>query len=449
MVAPALTPDDFGGPDPVPTPQSAPRGGKLYLMPPEDVLRLVYQSTATRWDAFSSRPGYGVTPERVWSVFRQAEMGMPRLQCDLFEDIAENDGHLTGLINNRVETLSGNDFVVRPGGTDERARLGAARLQAALEQINVHEFIEHQLMVFWYGYAASEPVWSLVDGWWVPVWFWNMQPQRFVFTIQAEPRLTTETNLWPGEILTPSWMFSCARHRIPARAGAGRCATWWSVFKKMSVRDWIVFAEKFGIPIPMGIWNERAGETSRQVVEQAIIDIGEAGQAVMSDLCKIVFADLPMRSGDASSMHPAVVNMCNAEMSKLITGATLTVEAGGPGSFAQAKTHENRGINLERADARRLARTFRRTIGRMFNLLNGIPTTELPPYLWLKVMPDPAALLTRAQSASILANELGMELEEDDLRYEHDFRAPISPASAVTGTKNQPPNGQTPPPAGP
>lgn len=442
MLVPA---DDFGGADLAletrATPASMPRGGKLYLMPPDEVLRAAYQSTTTRWDAYSTRPGYGVTPERVWAVFRQAEMGVPRAQMDLFEDIAENDGHLTGLINNRVESLSGKDFVCRPGASNDRARVAAAQLQAAMSVINVHEFIEHQLMAFWYGYAASEPVWELVGGWWVPVWFWNMQPQRFVFTELGEMRLTTEGNTWPGDRLSPSWIVNCGRHRILVRAGAGRCATWWAVFKRMSIRDWIVFAEKFGIPIPLGFWNERAGEPSRIAVEQALVDIGEAGQAVLSDLCKIVFADLPMRGGDASSMHPAIVATCNAEMSKLIAGATTNIEAGGPGSFAQAKVHADRGISLELADAMRFARTSRRTLGRRFAYLNGLTITDAP-FVWIKVMPDPQALLTRAQTASILANELGMELEQEDIRQEFDFRAPISPASAVRGTKNKPTDGQ-------
>jgi phage gp29-like protein len=417
---------------------------KLRMMPPDQVRSMIgrVQSTPSHVDVYSDRPGYGLTPERIFHVFRDAEQGMTRTQCNLFEDVLENDGHLQGHVNNRIETLAGKEWLVKPGDPlDEAAKKGAEVLGAAMRRANTFQLIEHQLQAFWIGWAASEPVWQFVDGWWVPIWFVNMPAQRFAFPYDSdELRLTSTLNPYPGEPLGAHWMVNMTRHRRLARGGAGRCATWWSCFKRMSVRDWIVFAEKFGIPIPIGVWNERAGDESRKVVEQAVIDIGEAGQAVMSELCKIVFADIPQRGGDASALHPSIVALCNAEISKLITGATLTSEAGGPGSFALGKVHENRGLALLVYDAMRLKNTFRQTVGRDFNRLNGLAGRP-EPELELQVLPETDPL-TRVKVASILAKELGMELDETQLRQEFKFRAPQSPESAVKATP-------TPSPAGP
>lgn len=413
---------------------------QLRLLPPDDARELMarLQSTSSRWDVYSARPGYGLTPERVYRIFRQAEQGYPREQCDLLEDVQENDGHLQGLVNNRIETLIGKEWLIKPGDTnDEACKTSAGVLQNALQRANTFQLIEHQVQAFWIGWAASEPVWEFVDGWWVPTWFVNMPAQRFVFPSDNDQlRLSTELNQYPGEQLGSHWMINMTRHRRLARGGAGRCATWWSLFKRMSVRDWIVFAEKFGIPIPMGIYSERAGDESRKVVEQAVIDIGEAGQAVMSELCKITFAEVPLRSGDASALHPSVVALCNAELSKLITGATLTADSGGPGSFALGKVHAARGIALEVADAMRLRNTFRHTVGRDFMRLNGLGSLPAP-MLDVQVLPETDPL-TRARVASILANELGMMLDDDQLRQEFKFRAPATPESAVKGTKSTP-----------
>ncbi len=413
---------------------------KLRMLPPDEVRSMIgrMQSTPSHVDVYSDRPGYGLTPERVFRIFRDAEQGYVTTQCNLFEDILENDGHLQGLVSNRIETLAGKEWLVKSGDPlDDVSKLAAEVLQKAMKRANTFQLIEHQLQAFWIGWAASEPVWQFVDGWWVPTWFVNMPGQRFCFPSDTdELRLTSTQNPYPGEALGPHWMVNMTRHRRLARGGAARCATWWTVFKRMSVRDWIVFAEKFGIPIPIGVYNERAGDESRKVVEQAVIDIGEAGQAVMSELCKIVFAEVPMRGGDASALHPSIVALCNAELSKLITGATLTSESGGPGSFALGKVHENRGIALLVYDAMRLKNTFRQTIGRDFMRLNGM-TGRPEPELELQVLPETDPL-TRVKVASILANELGMELDEMQLRQEFKFRAPVSPESAVGGTKTTP-----------
>lgn len=416
----------------------------LRMLPPDEITSMVarMQSTASRNDVYSTRPGYGLTPERIFRVFRAAEMGQTREQCDLFEDVQENDGHLQGLVNNRIESLSGKEWLIGAGDTkDDVSQMSAAVLQRAMRKANTFQMIEHQLQAFWIGWSASEPVWQFVDGWWVPTWFVNLPAQRFSFGHDDDfLRITTDTNVYPGELVLPHWLVNSTRHRRRARGGAGRCATWWSLFKRMSVRDWIVFAEKFGIPIPMGIYSERAGDASRKVVEQAVQDLGEAGAVVMSELCKIVFAEVPLRSGDTSALHPSVVALCNAELSKLITGATLGVETGGPGSFALGKVHQSRGIALEVADAMRLKHSFRMSIGRDFNRFNGLAHLD-EPTLDIQVMPE-SDPLSRARTLSILANELGMVLDDDQLRQDFKVKAPSSPDRAVNGTKSTPDDGE-------
>ncbi len=412
---------------------------KLSMMPPDDISRRALrnmQGTLSRTDVYSSRPGYGLTPERIYRVFRDAEAGNPREQCDLFEDLKENDGHLWGLINGRIEGVVSNEALIAPGDvTSGLSKRSADVLASALARTNLDEFTEHQLEVFWTGYQGSEVLWDFIDGWWVPVWFYNAPGQRFRFGSTDDcPYYITDENPYPGEELSPSWVFGRGRGRRAARSGAGRCAAWFCSFKRMGWRDWIVFAEKFGIPIPIGVWDDRTAEETRKVVEQAVRDIGEAGQAVMSNLCKIVFAEVPMRSGDPSALHPAIIASCNAELSKLINGSTLTTETGGPGSFALGKVHEARSIALMVADAKRLGRLFKRTVGKMFNVLNGLPSSMAPPELDIEVQPDMDPL-TRVQVASILANELGMELDEVQIRRTTRWRAPVSPATAVKGTK--------------
>jgi phage gp29-like protein len=407
---------------------------QLRMMPPADVpVRAIIQTTPSSHDTYSTRPGYGLTPDRVYRIYRAAEAGMPAEQCDMFEDVVENDGHLGGLVNNRIESVSGRPWIVKPGDSTPISAEAAARLEDALVEANTDEFIEHQLNGVFMGWSLSEVAWEMRDGWWVPTWFINVAHRRFAFDEFDMPRLTTELSPWPGEALRGSWAMTATRHRQVVRGGLLRGATWWSVFKRMSVRDWIVFAEKFGIPIPIGIYKGNAPEETRRVVEQAILDIGNAGAAVMSDAAQIIFADHARASGDNSGLHPSVVALCNSEQSKLITGATLSVETGGPGSFALGKVHADRALILSIRDAKRLASMFRRWVGSVFLRLNGIRGVR-PPTLVAQVLPE-TDQLTRAKVASILANELDMELDEGQVRDEFGWRPPADGTTPVKGSK--------------
>jgi phage gp29-like protein len=410
---------------------------------------LRFQARPSREDTDSSRPGYGITPERIYSVYRAAEMGQPAQMCDLFEDGVESDGHLHGLLSGRIEGVSGNPPMVRPSDAIEAAVVAARVLEDALTmRCNLDETIEHHLYAPFVGWSLSEVAWDFVNGWWVPVWFYNVPHRRFTFDELDEPLLTTEANRWPGERLRGTWMMSRARHRKAVRGGLLRGAMWWSTFKKMSVRDWLIFAEKFGIPVPVGIYREGASAETIASLEMAVQDIGDAGRAVMSDAASILFpSSLAARDGDTANLHPAIVALCNAEMSKLIAGATLAVETGGPGSFALGRVHENRGFSLAKRDARRIATVFRQYIGRPFHLLNGLGALR-PPTLVIQVLPETDPL-TDVKVASILANELGLPLDEEQLRDKTGWRPPSRPESAIRGTKTTPSTDEERPPDGP
>lgn len=406
----------------------------LRMMPPVDSpIRAVIQVTPSSDDTYSMRPGYGLTPDRVYRIFREAEAGRPAEQCDMFEDVVENDGHLQGLVNNRIESVSGRPWIIKPGETSPVSAEAAKVLEDALINANTEEMIEHHLNGVFMGWSLSEVVWEMRAGWWIPVHFVNVPHRRFVFDDFDNPLLTTEKNRYPGEPLRGSWMRTYTRHRRAVRGGLLRGATWWSVFKRMSVRDWLVFAEKFGIPIPIGVYKSNASEETRKVVEQAILDIGTAGAAVMSDAASIIFADHTQRSGDNGALHPSVVALCNSEQSKLITGATLSVETGGPGSFALGKVHADRALILSIRDARRLATVFRRYVGLPFVMLNGVKAVRAPS-LVAQVLPE-TDQLTRAKVASILANELDMELDEGQVRDEFGWRPPADGTVPVKGSK--------------
>jgi phage gp29-like protein len=184
-----------------------------------------------------------------------------------------------------------------------------------------------------------------------------------------------------------------------------------------------VFAEKFGIPIVLGTYSERASPETRAALEQAVVDIGTDGQAVLSELTKILIGTPGLaRSGDVSSLHPAVAARCDAEMSKVITGATLNVETGGPGSFALGKVHQGRAQDLVFADALWLQESFQRHVIVPFIDYNPQFAGAELPRLVIRVRPEMAPEIAVKVYGKLQA--MGLEIEDEQMYEDFGLRRP-------------------------
>ena len=377
-------------------------------------------------ETYNSHPATGLTADALVSFFRAAERGQPIQQFDAFDDLIESDGHLRGLIDGRIQSVTGKEWVLKPGREGDAA---SARAAADLEErlkndLGFRDFLEHQLTAPFYGFVATNLVWDLVEGLIVPSEFRNVAHRRF-----AAPDMNhadqimlidgfSRTDLAP---LEPGlWAVSRYRHRNPWAAGLMRTAAWWAMFKRWAVRDWQIFADMFGLPLTIGYYEEGASATARAELLEAVKQIGEDGYAVLSNLTNIVIKDT-VRSGDASSVYPAIAALAEAQISKLITGATLTTDSGGPGSFALGTVHENRQFSLQLADARRVEEVFVRDIGRPFVAWNGYGAAS-PPRLKIQITRE-TSLTERANVLAIIGQVI--PLDEDQIREEFSLRVPV------------------------
>lgn len=375
-------------------------------------------------DRSSARPGYKLTPERVWSALRQAEMGYPATQIQMVEDVIESDGHLRGLYISRMTSVAYRPVILQPGDARPASVTAAEILGQAMVKANYHDLAWQSMDAVFQGFAPTEMQWGIDDetGAIVPKWFSAVPLNRFRFDTNDYPLITSATNPVGDPLLPGGWVYARRPHRRVVRAGLMRTAIWWALFKRMSMRDWMVFAEKFGIPLVLGFYEERASEQSRKALEEAIIDIGTDGAAILSEATRIVVeSGAAVRGGDVSSLHPAVIAMCNAEMSKLINGSTLSVETGGPGSFALGKVHENRSNNLSATDAFWLEMVLRSSISQPFLVYNGFAAAS-PPRWKIQVVPDMAPL-ERVTVAEKLQG-MGLELDAEQMYEEYGLRRP-------------------------
>ncbi len=384
-------------------------------------------------------PGIGLTAAKVRSAYLRAEQGFPAEQCDLFDDVIEGDAHLRGQLEGRLLAVAGKDAIVQAGGDDPASQDAARALDEALAGIpNVTEMVVHQLKAVWYGWSGTEIHWERRDGIVKPVWFANVPHRRFRFDSKNQPRLLTSAADVEGEALRRGqWMFEALPGTMTVRTGIMRTATWFALFKRLAVRDWQVFSERFGMPYVVGRYQDNADEKEKEVLEEAVKNLGKDGGAIFSQLMDIEMKVVEA-GGKAHDVHGAIVEWANRELSKLISGATLTAETQGPGSFALGRVHQNRAFDLVQADEMRLGMRFQVDVGAAFVAFNGsIFAGAKPPRLKIHVTPemDPE---TRMEIYSKAANELGMELDGEQIRQEFRLKAPRSGGEIVRGTQPEP-----------
>lgn len=394
-------------------------------MPPPPAPLIAPTRIATRPLSFLDRwyqhPGFGLEPARVVQIYRTAELGWPCEQCDLFDDILENDGHLRSLMTARTLAVAGKSWQVASSGDAAIDLLAAEELEKSLRAANFTDLITHILDARYRGYSASEIAWQDDGDFIRPTWFINVPCRRFRFDENDTPLLINEDDLNGAPLEPGQWIFTRGGPGIAARAGLMRTAVWYALFKKWSWRDFVIYAEKFGIPLVMGTYLAEASEEDRSALETAVNDIGEAGQAVKSENTEIEIREA-QRGGDSNGLHRAIIDEANKEMSKLITGSTLTTDSGPSGSFALGRVHETRSFDLVVSDADLVQRQFDR-LARMFLQFNGLQAARVPHLnIHIAREVDP---LTRAKIAQIM-QAMGVALDEEQLRQEFQFRAPPS-----------------------
>lgn len=403
--------------------------------------RTVVQGNPRGIETYNSHPATGLTVEMLLANYRQAEYGSPIRQFDMFHDIIERDGHLRSLINDRIESVAGCDWVVMAGRGDKPSELAAGALNERLSnQLQFRTFMQHQLTSVHYGFAATNMVWDFDEGVIVPTKFVNPAHRRFcspgrdradeIWLIDGNRSISDIIELQPGLWATSRYPNILGRN--PWAAGLMRTCAIWSMFKGLGWRDWMVFADMFGLPLAIGYYEEGAGPESRLALEDAVRAIGQDGYAVLSALTELVIKETA-RGGDSSTVYPQIIKVCEEQVSKLLTGGTLNTDVAGVGSYNAASVHESRSYAMKCWDAQCVQEGFVRDIGQTFVAWNGYDRAA-PPRLKIKIKRD---ALQWAQTVEIIGQAI--PIDSDQLYEDFSLRVP-GPGRGVKFEPTKPPD---------
>lgn len=201
-----------------------------------------------------------------------------------------------------------------------------------------------------------------------------------------------------------------AKSGHPARAGILRVCAWMYLFKNYSIKDWVAFAEVYGMPLRLGEYNPGASEKEKADLTRALVQIGSDAAGIIPTGTKISFVEGQKNS--SLNIYEPLARFCDEQISKAILGQTLTSDSGG-GSYAQSKTHNEVRHDLTVADCRALAATLRRDLLRPLVMYNFGVTDRIPKIRF--DCEESADQKEQADIYSVLINDLGLKIPESHL----------------------------------
>lgn len=151
------------------------------------------------------------------------------------------------------------------------------------------------------------------------------------------------------------------------------------IYKRGDFGDWAQFAEMFGMPFREGRYDDY-DDATRAKLEQAMEVYGGANYAILPKGAEFKIHESSSQSG-SSSLYKDLYSACNAEISKIILGNTLTTEQGDKGTQALGTIHKDVEDAKNKADAKLVLDVLN---GKFRAILKAFGFNVQGGYIWFK-----------------------------------------------------------------
>jgi phage gp29-like protein len=372
-----------------------------------------------RWREY---PADGLTPAELARILREADEGAADRALALFEQMEEKDAHLQSVANTRRLALTGLKWQVVSAaemqegvdraGADEAADYCRAAL-ARIERFD--EVLQHLSLAIGRNIAIAENVWEargrelgLVEI--VPVGF-----DRIAFDEAGLPRVLTKESPYDGIELAADKFVVHSPHAVsghPMRGGLMRSTALAYLAKHFSMKDWMIYAELFGMPVRIARYEPGATAEEKRELLNMLQSLGADAAGIFSKAIEVQL--LEAGRGTAPPPYEGMCDFFNRELSKAWLGQTLTVEAAASQSqqgAAGPTVHNEVRLDIRQDDIVKEGRTVRRDIlGPMTRLRFG-PDTPVP--FFRRQLELPRDLKQLADVLNVAVNDLGMRVSTD------------------------------------
>lgn len=368
-------------------------------------------------DTWRDYPADGLTPARLGGILKAADGGDLQAAMSLYEQMEEKDAHLFSVANTRRLAVTGLAWQVISGadvvdGLDRAAADEAAaycrEVLAGLDSFD--EALQHLSLALGRNVAAAELVWDLQGGGHqlvdiVPVPFGRLSTDAVGrLRIAAGESLTEEVSL-PANKFIVHMPHNLSGH--PGRGGLLRVTAMAFLGKYYVLKDWLVFAEVFGMPVRIARYEVSASPAEKRELLEMLKNLGADAVGIFSKAVDLEIKESIKPAG--STPYQTLCEFLNREISKAWLGQTLTTDTAGiTGTFSTASIHERVRQDLRDDDIRKEGRTIRKHLLRPLVELKFGPGAPVPYFR--RCLEAPRETQTLAAVLAVAVNQLGLKV---------------------------------------
>lgn len=327
----------------------------------------------------TSHPADGLEPDRLAMILRSAEAGDAVRYLELAEQLEEKYPHYLGVMTQRKNAVAQLELTVEPADDSAEAAAIAKTVEDWLDRDELQDELLDILDAVGKGYSLVNIVWETSAKQWMPKQLIHRPAQFFKFdpVDDRTPMLIGDDGI--PEHLAP-YTFVFHEHRaksgIPIRGGLARVVAWAWLFQAYAWKDWMAFAEVYGLPLRVGRYDNGETPANIRLLMNAVASVSSDAAAVFPKSMDMEFIDGKGSNGDGSLYQ----NLCvysDDQVSKVVVGQTATTDAkiGGLGS---GKEHGEVRADLRDSDAVRLAATINAQLVKPIVDFNHGPQAKYP-----------------------------------------------------------------------
>jgi phage gp29-like protein len=312
------------------------------------------------------------------SILKEADGGSLAAQMALFEQMEEKDAHLYSVANTRRLALTGLPWEVvsaaeMPGwGTGRGASPGrraadeaAAFCDEVLRGVDgFEESLAHLALALGRNLALVELVWEATASGLRLAELAPVDFGRLVLGDLDEVRILTDDAKYDGVELPPSKFIVHAPHATcghPGRGGLLRVTALAYLAKHFALKDWLIFAEVFGMPVRIARYAPNATPEEKRELLHMLKQLGADATGIFSKAVEIEIQQTRMPG--ETNLYENLCLYCDREISKAWLGQTLTTETVRTlASAGAAIVHDRVRRDIRDDDLRKEAHTLRRDL---------------------------------------------------------------------------------------
>jgi phage gp29-like protein len=376
----------------------------------------------------------GLTPDRLESILRQANQGDMDALLTLAEEMEERDPHYGAVLATRkLAALGLEKRITWARGKEEDPR--AAEIQEACQELIQEscfdDLLESLLDALGKPFAVTETLWNTSANQWRPAQYVWRDPRWFKFDRETGLELRLKSPGHPDGEPLPAAKFAVhlfgRKSGLPARGGLARLVAFSFVCKLYGLKDWLAFAEIFGIPLRLGKYDAAARPEDVEVLKRAVFGLGSDAAAVIPAAMTI---DFPSATGAGGpELFHTLVSWIDNQVSKAVLGQTGTTDMQSGGGYAQATVLNEVRTDLLKADARALGATVTRDILTPFVRFNWGAEAPVPSLELVVEEPEDIQVLGEALQRLV---PLGLKVDQAEIRKKLKLSEPAADAEVLT-----------------